>query len=148
MPTNNVGFFSSNKRFVRARREYTVATHNTQDGSLEQQSLARVFWSGFFMPLRFVRNGVVWAMHHFPLKHIGHALRWFFLLPPLRFLGRILGFRYIRQSWYELRQVTWPTFKESRRLTMAVIFFSVVFGLLIAVVDFGLDKLFKQLLIK
>ncbi|MCA9318876.1 preprotein translocase subunit SecE [Candidatus Saccharibacteria bacterium] len=51
-------------------------------------------------------------------------------------------------SWKELRQVTWPTFKESRRLTSAVIIFSIMFGLLIALTDFLLDKLFKQFLLK
>jgi preprotein translocase SecE subunit len=44
--------------------------------------------------------------------------------------------------------VTWPTWRESRRLTGAVILFSVIFGGLIAIVDYGLDKLFKQLLLK
>ena len=82
------------------------------------------------------------------MKHIGHALRWFFLLPPLRFLGRVIGLRYIRDSARELRGVTWPSFRDSRRLTGAVILFSVVFGLFIAVVDYGLDKLFRQILIK
>lgn len=64
----------------------------------------------------------------------------------MRFIGRVLGLRYLRDSWKELRQVTWPTFRESRRLTLAVIMFSIVFGLLIAVVDYGLDKAFKYML--
>ncbi|MBP9761561.1 preprotein translocase subunit SecE [Candidatus Saccharibacteria bacterium] len=70
------------------------------------------------------------------------------MLPPIRLIGRILGFRYVSSSWQELKQVTWPTFRESRRLTLAVIIFSIVFGLIIAIVDYGLDKVFKQLLIK
>lgn len=67
---------------------------------------------------------------------------------PFRIIGRILVPRYIRNAWKELRQVTWPTWSESRRLTSAVIIFAVVFGVLIAVVDYGLDKLFKALLLK
>jgi preprotein translocase subunit SecE len=66
----------------------------------------------------------------------------------VRFIGRIIGFTYIRGSWQELKQVTWPSRSEGRRLTTAVIIFSIVFGVLIALVDFGLDKLFKDLLLK
>ena len=93
-------------------------------------------------------KGIAWLAHKPPLKQIGHALRWFFRLRAVRFIGRMLGFGYFRQSWRELKEVTWPTWREGRRLTTAVIIFSVVFGALIAIVDFGLDKLFKQLLLK
>lgn len=74
------------------------------------------------------------------------VFRW--LAKPLRLIGRILVPRYIRNSWKELRQVRWPTWSESRRLTFAVIVFAFVFGVIIAVVDYGLDKLFKALLLK
>lgn len=125
-----------------------MAKQKNQTQATDQQSLAQVFWTGFFWPIRTLWKALTWLTHQFPLKHIGHVLRWFFMLPPLRFIGRILGFRYVRNSWRELRLVTWPTFRESRRLTVAVIIFSIIFGLIIAVVDYGLDKLFKQLLIK
>lgn len=125
-----------------------MAKQKNQTQATDQQSLAQVFWTGFFWPIRTLWKALAWLTHQFPLKHIGHVLRWFFMLPPLRFIGRILGFRYVRNSWRELRLVTWPTFRESRRLTVAVIIFSIIFGLIIAVVDYGLDKLFKQLLIK
>ncbi len=68
-----------------------------------------------------------------------------------RFLGKISKYiipPYFRNSWNELRQVTWPTRRETFRLTGAVIAFSVVFGAVIALVDFGLDKLFKEVLLK
>ena len=66
----------------------------------------------------------------------------------LKFLGKILWPAYFRNSWKELRQVTWPTRRETWALTLAVIIFSVIFGSIIAVVDFGLDKLFRQVIIK
>jgi preprotein translocase subunit SecE len=66
----------------------------------------------------------------------------------LRFIGRIILPRYLRTSWQELKQVKWPNWQESRRLTFAVILFAVVFGALIAAVDFGLDKLFRNILLK
>jgi preprotein translocase subunit SecE len=70
------------------------------------------------------------------------------LRKPLRIIGHILLPKYIRNSWRELKQVTWPTFRQSRQLTIAVILFAAVFGALIAVVDYGLDKLFRHLLLK
>jgi preprotein translocase SecE subunit len=84
-----------------------------------------------------------------------NALGKFFSQPvfkPLRvvlsFLGKILFPRYFRNSWLELKQVTWPTWKESQRLTFAVVIFAVIFGAVIAGVDWGLDKVFKSLLLK
>lgn len=112
------------------------------------ESLLRAFFRGFVWPLRMIGKGLAWISHRPPLKQIGHAFRWFFRLRAIRFIGRILGFSFVRSSWQELKQVTWPTRREGRRLTTAVIIFSVIFGALIAVVDFGLDKLFKQLLVK
>lgn len=55
--------------------------------------------------------------------------------------------RYFREAGQELKEVTWPTRKETWRLTLAVFLFALIFGLLIAVVDYGLDKLFKKLLL-
>ena len=121
----------------------------------DDQSLLKAFFGGFFWPFRligrgFVRlwQGVVWLSHRTPLRQIGHGFRWFFRLRAIRFIGRMLGFRYIRDSAQELRNVTWPSFRESMRLTGAVILFSVIFGALIAVVDYGLDKVFRQILLK
>jgi preprotein translocase SecE subunit len=63
-------------------------------------------------------------------------------------LGKILVPPYIRNSWKELKQVTWPNWKQSRQLTFAVLVFAVIFGAAVAIVDFGLDKLFKHILLK
>jgi preprotein translocase subunit SecE len=56
--------------------------------------------------------------------------------------------RYFRNSWAELRRVTWPGRKETRQLTSAVLVFAVIFGILIATVDYGLDKVFKKVILK
>lgn len=79
----------------------------------------------------------------------------FLLIPfktkPARFIGRILSkillFTFFRESWRELRQVTWPSARETTRLTMAVFVFSLVFGTIIAVTDYGLGKVFKAIFI-
>jgi preprotein translocase SecE subunit len=114
----------------------------------DNETLVRIFFRGFMMPLKAVGRALAWTSHQPPLKQVGHGLKWFFNLRFVRFIGRIIGFSYIRGSWRELKQVTWPSRNEGRRLTTAVILFSIVFGLLIALVDFGLDKLFKDLLLK
>lgn len=119
-----------------------------RDSAGSEDSLAKNFWRGFFWPIRLLWRGLTWLAHRPPLKQIGHALRWFFTSKPMRFITKWTGIRYIIDSWSELRGVTWPSFKQSVRLTGAVIVFSLVFGLIIAVVDFFLDKLFKQILLK
>lgn len=112
------------------------------------ESMTHAFFRGFFWPLRIIWRGLSWIAHRPPLKQIGHSIRWFVRLKPIRFIAKIIGLRYIYHSWQELKGVTWPSFRESLRLTSAVVIFSIVFGLLIAIVDFGLDKLFKQVLLK
>lgn len=67
---------------------------------------------------------------------------------PLRRIGRAILPKYIRNSWQELRQVTWPNWKQSRQLTGAVLIFATIFGVIIAVVDWGLDRIFRDLLFK
>ena len=67
-----------------------------------------------------------------------------------RFLNKRRRFipRFIREAWGELRQVTWPNMKETLQLTFAVVMFATIFGLLIAITDFGLEKLFKEVLLR
>ncbi|MCA9325675.1 preprotein translocase subunit SecE [Candidatus Saccharibacteria bacterium] len=71
---------------------------------------------------------------------------------PFRFIGRIIGHviapPYVRNSFKELRLVTWPNWRQTWRLTFAVLAFSAVFGVAIAFIDFVLDKLFKEVLLK
>lgn len=69
-------------------------------------------------------------------------------LKPVQAVGKVLLPAYLRNSWRELKLVTWPTWKQSRQLTFAVLVFAVIFGALIAVVDYGLDKVFRNILLK
>lgn len=55
--------------------------------------------------------------------------------------------RYFRESWAELKQVTWPNRKETTSLTLAVVAFALVFSVMIGIIDYGLDKIFKTLLL-
>lgn len=96
-----------------------------------------------------------------PLRAIGRVLTkilrpFAFLLKPFktkpaRFVGRILAkvflVNYFRNSWKELKQVTWPNRRETWQLTFAVFVFALVFGLVITIVDYGLDKVFEKILL-
>lgn len=56
--------------------------------------------------------------------------------------------KYFVNSWREVRLVTWPSRKETWRLTLAVFIFAVIFGALVAGVDKGLDLIFKKVVLK
>lgn len=80
----------------------------------------------------------------------------YIIVPPFRFLGRYKFFRvigyvivppYFRSAFSELRLVTWPGPRETFGLVVAVLIFSIVFGVLIAGVDYGLDKLFRSVIL-
>ena len=94
------------------------------------------------------RTGKVLRVIAKPFRPIGRALARVERIKPIHFIGLIIVPRYFRNSWKELRQVSWPNGKESRRLTFAVMIFATVFGVLIALTDYGLDKVFKKVILK
>jgi preprotein translocase SecE subunit len=56
--------------------------------------------------------------------------------------------RYFSESWREIKQVTWPNRRETIRLTVAVGIFSLIFGITVALLDYGLDKVFREVIVK
>lgn len=70
-------------------------------------------------------------------------LRW-----PLKIVGYIVAPRYVRNAFKELGQVTWPSWKKTWSLTFAVLIFAVVFGALITITDYGLDKLIRRIVLR
>ncbi len=87
-----------------------------------------------------------------PISKAFHQLKTVKQLKPLfvflALIGRIIFPKYVRTSFEELKKVTWPSFKQSRKLTYAVLVFAIVFGASVALVDWGLGKIFKHLLLK
>lgn len=90
-----------------------------------------------------------------PVKAIVRTGRKEYYLPlPDNRVGRFMNKRrrvipgYFRGAWQELRQVKWPGRKETTKLTFAVFIFAIFFGAMISVVDYGLDKVFKKLILK
>ena len=60
---------------------------------------------------------------------------------PLKFLG-VAG-QFLREARMELKKVKWPTRKELLASTAAVIILSLLVGLFLGIIDFGLIKIIK-----
>ncbi|HSW74744.1 MAG TPA: preprotein translocase subunit SecE [Candidatus Saccharimonadales bacterium] len=120
----------------RVRKVESVRDISTKSEQPATVGTGRKIGRGFTAPVRFIGRGIA---------GVGHKLN---KIKVFRILGLILWPPYFRNSWKELRQVTWPNGKQSRQLTTAVILFAVTFGIIIALLDFGLDKIFKQVLLK
>ena len=54
--------------------------------------------------------------------------------------------QYLKEVVQELKKVTWPTWDELKDSTTVVLFFSVVMGVYIAAVDYGLAKIVEMFL--
>lgn len=61
--------------------------------------------------------------------------------------SRSLSPKYFRNSWKEVKQVKWPDFKTTWKLVFAVFVFAVVIGGFIALLDFGLEKAFREIIL-
>jgi preprotein translocase SecE subunit len=90
-----------------------------------------------------------------PLKKAGSVGKKEYHLPlPDNRAGKILRKRvrlfpkFVREAWHEIRLVTWPNMRETFRLTMAVFIFSIVFAAIVGLLDYGLGKLFREVLLK
>lgn len=102
---------------------------------------------------RRIRNTAGKVSH--PLRVISSIGRKEYYLPlPQNRIGRFLNKRrhiiprYFRNSWQELRQVTWPSRRETWKLTLAVFTFALVFGIIVALTDYGLEKFFRKVILK
>lgn len=67
---------------------------------------------------------------------------------PVKKVLRWLAPTYFVNSWREVKQVTWPSRRETWRLTLAVFIFSIIFGLAAYGVDSVLDFVFKRTVLK
>ena len=55
-------------------------------------------------------------------------------------------FRYLRDSWMELRQVRWPNRKATWKMVLAVLVYTALFMAVIALLDLIFGKLFNLIL--
>ena len=65
----------------------------------------------------------------------------FFLIAPLVYL-----WRYLRDSWMELRQVRWPNRKTTWKMVLAVVIYSALFMVIISLLDLFFSWLFGLIL--
>lgn len=54
---------------------------------------------------------------------------------------------FLKNSWQELKGVTWPNRSETVRLTIAVLLFAMFFGGMIAGIDYVLDNVFRRVIL-
>ncbi len=54
--------------------------------------------------------------------------------------------QYVEASRAELRKVTWPTLKETRKAPLAVLGFVAVMAIVLGLIDLGLSSLVKVIL--
>ena len=67
-----------------------------------------------------------------------------------QFLGKSHRFTpmYFVESFRELKNVTWPDKKTTAKLTLAVFIFSFVLAAIVKGLDFGFEKLFRDVILK
>jgi len=82
------------------------------------------------------------------VRRLGTVQPFKFIYKLIHWIGLVVVPPYLRSSWKELKLVTWPTRRQSRQLTIAVLIFAIAFGAVVALVDFGLDKAFRHILLK
>lgn len=99
---------------------------------------------------------------HTAKKHISRPFRAaanigkkeYYLPLPKNKLGNFLNKKrsfvptYFVNSFKELQQVEWPDRRTTVQLSIAVFVFALFFSLIVSLTDYGLDKIFKQLIIK
>ncbi len=129
----------SKKRLVKNPESFRERALKASSEDAAKSSVIAKRASKLRAPFKLVGRGASKAFNRQPFR---------LLRKPLKILGKILFIGYFVQSFRELKLVTWPSWRESRRLTYAVLVFAIVFGASIALVDYGLDKLFKGLLLK
>jgi len=59
---------------------------------------------------------------------------------------RAFSFRFVGETFAELRRVTWPTREETTRLTVMVISVASTIGLFLGIIDVGFGRFFEILL--
>ncbi len=127
------------------KRAETVRQKVSKPAQPVKSHRVRRLSSGASRPFKGIANRVVSL-----LRPLGFLLAPF-RTRPIRLVGKVLArvllLNYIALSWKELRQVSWPTRKQTVQLTLAVFAFALFFGVIIAGVDFLLDKIFKSLIL-
>ncbi len=114
----------------------------------------RVVGSKLFAPVRLVGRLIKKLLKAIAASRLAQLLVAIYksrVFTPIRFIvkiiGKILLISYFVNAWKEVKLVTWPDNRTTWRLTGAVLVFAIIFGLLVAGLDFALEKGFREVLI-
>jgi preprotein translocase SecE subunit len=134
------------KRKPRIRKTETVRERSVKQTAKAEAKANKV-------PKRRVRRTVARAASVAkPLSKPFWFITWPFRTRPMRAIGRVVGRmlwpRYFRNAWKELRLVTWPSRKNTWKLTLAVLVFAFLFGMLAAGVDKILDNVIRRIVFR
>lgn len=116
---------------VRERNEKAAVKAEAAAGKTAKRPLRRAAGT-IGKPLRVVAKP-------FKIRPVRFVLKW---------IGLILWPRYFRNAFKELRQVTWTSRRQTWKLTFAVLIFAVIFGFLVSITDYGLDKVIKRIVLR
>ncbi|HSX47867.1 MAG TPA: preprotein translocase subunit SecE [Patescibacteria group bacterium] len=129
----------SKKRKVKDPESFRQKALREKSGQAEKRKLTssfKVYLSKLFSPIANLFRKIAKQKAFRPF------------VKPVKLIFKIIFPKYFRSSLKELKLVTWPTLKQSRQLTFAVLIFAIIFGASIALLDLGLDKIFRNILLK
>lgn len=142
------------KRRLRAAPTLREQTEKQGVEASKPRRAKRVAGSKVFAPMRALGRllkGIGKAIAASSIARLVKAIWKSRVFTPIRFifkiLSKILLISYFANSWKELKQVTWPTNRTTWRLTGAVLVFAIIFGLMVAGLDFVLEKGFREVLL-
>ena len=62
-------------------------------------------------------------------------------------IGRVILPGFLRGAFQEIKQTTWPGRSETLRLAWAVFVFAIIFSIIVAGLDYVLDKIFRSIIL-
>jgi preprotein translocase SecE subunit len=129
----------ADKQKPRVRKIETVRERNEKAVLKAQSDASKVKKQPVRSVARTIGKPIGAAAKPFRVKPVRFATKW---------IGLILFPRYFRNAFKELRQVTWPNFRQTWKLTFSVLIFAIIFGTLVTLTDYGLDKVIKRIVLR
>jgi preprotein translocase SecE subunit len=127
------------KKQPRVRKIETVRERNEKASAKAEASASKVKKQPVRKTARVVGKPFRFVARPFRIRPVRFVFKW---------IGLILVPRYFRNAFKELRQVTWTTRRQTWKLTFAVLVFAIIFGFLVTVTDYGLDKVIKRIVLR
>jgi preprotein translocase SecE subunit len=128
------------KMVVRRKVETVRERADKQQAKKEKQPRTRKVTAAANRPVKGVRS--ILKREYHPIK-----------LPDNK-AGRVLTKRrnfiprYFVEAGQEVKLVTWPTKRQAASMSLSVIGFSVVIAILVKLLDFGFEKIFRGVILK